>query len=297
MVLLYYCLGIWFWYDYRSKHWRMSLSVLGGCLVPWFMSSFWIFRVYVGCVLSIFLARLACVFSVLMPANVGGWDILMRWAMKGWLRRCLWSVADGIREERETRAVFLLESWGETMGIGSQEWERCGSTFSLLVAMGEMVFRLSRGGCWCWELGQSKEWQGLGEVGRGSSVRSTENGSRRAGKAAEHILLWILAWNLGFRSRGTEGEEKMCRRPAWFSGRCGLWLSRECLLSWFWVVAMRWGEKFGEDSLCDLQDIWAWAKGGYSSIAALRTGLGGWVWGNPEKRKSVLSPAPLIDFS
>jgi hypothetical protein len=34
----------------------------------------------------------------------------------------------------------------------------------------------------------------------------------------------------GIRSRGKEGEGKICRQPTCFLGRSGLWVSRECLL-------------------------------------------------------------------
>lgn len=65
-------------------------------------------------------------------------------------------LGDGVRGKGDT-AGFLLHDGNETFG------ERCGSAFSLLVALGGMTFGLARGAYWSWGLGQSNKW---GEGGK-----------------------------------------------------------------------------------------------------------------------------------
>lgn len=52
------------------------------------------------------------VFSKWMPAGVWSCHTRMSWGKEDWKRRSLWSVKDGVREERETATSVLQQNWG-----------------------------------------------------------------------------------------------------------------------------------------------------------------------------------------
>lgn len=68
------CLGIWVW----GWCWFLDLSLLGGCVVPWFLFlSGFSESVIAVCFLFSWPIQLVCSWG--MPASIGGWDAGMNW--------------------------------------------------------------------------------------------------------------------------------------------------------------------------------------------------------------------------
>ena len=40
-MLLYRHIHIWVWDEYNSRSWNLVLSLLNGCIIPWFLLPFW----------------------------------------------------------------------------------------------------------------------------------------------------------------------------------------------------------------------------------------------------------------
>lgn len=87
----------------------MHLSLLGGGFCSLISVSFLDFLVYDACVFVSWLPQLKC--SQRIVNSVGRWETEMNYGKKCYRKRSLWSLWDGVREEREITLGFLLHSW------------------------------------------------------------------------------------------------------------------------------------------------------------------------------------------
>lgn len=70
---------------------------------------------------------------------------------------------------------------------GLEQEKKCGSTFSLFVALKGDVFELVGSACWFWGQGKAMDWEK--GVGKGTSVGSTEDGTSMTEKGSIVVLL------------------------------------------------------------------------------------------------------------